>query len=113
MTVDFFTAEQASALWINIDPTTVQPLDSYNPPEFAAIKQMLTAGILTGELPADTSTNGFSMIGNHAKSLVSRIGLEGFARKRSLFPAFLFDTLHPFSDRIRTRQRRGKVGPAS
>jgi hypothetical protein len=99
MNVDLFTVEQASALWINIDPTSIRLVDSYNPPEYAAIKQMLTAGIVIGELHADTSTNAFSLIGDHAKSLVSRAGLEAFARKKNLFPTFLFDTLAPLQQR--------------
>lgn len=99
MNVDLFTVNQASALWINADPTSIGPVDSYNPPEYAAIKQMLTAGIVTGELHADTSTNTFSIIGDHSKSLTSRAGLEVFARKRNLFPAFLFDTLTPFQQK--------------
>lgn len=96
MNVDLFTLEQASALWINADPASLWSVAKFNPPEYAAIKQMLTAGIVTGELRADTSTNAFSIIGEHAKSLISRADLEAFARKRKLFPAFLFDTLAPF-----------------
>jgi hypothetical protein len=96
MNVDLFTVEQASALWINTDPASIGPADGLNPSEYVAIKQMLTAGILTGELQADTSTNAFRSIGDHAKSLVSRAELEVFARKRKLFPDFLFDTLAPF-----------------
>lgn len=38
----------------------------------------------------------FSKIGDFAKSLISRDDLEAFARKRGLYPAFLFDTLAPF-----------------
>lgn len=96
MNVDLFTVVQASALWVNADPASLWSGTHFNPPEYAAIKQMLTAGIVTGELPADTSTNVFSAIGDHDKSLVSRTDLEVYARKRKLFPAFLFDTLAPF-----------------
>lgn len=96
MNVDLFTVEQAAALWIDVDPASVGPLDKHNPSEYSATKQMLTAGILTGELNADTSTNGLRMIGDHSKSLVARADLEAFAKNRNLFPAFLFDTLAPF-----------------
>ena len=95
MNVDLFTVQQASALWINIDPATIWLSENHNPPEYSAVKQMLTAGILTGELPADTSC-ALTIVGDYAKSLVSRADLEMFARKRNLFPAFLFDTLAPF-----------------
>jgi hypothetical protein len=96
MNVDLFTVEQASALWVNADPASLWLVTHFNPPEYAAIKQMLTAGIVTGELPADTSINPWRIIGDHDKSLVSRVNLEIYARKRKLFPAFLFDTLAPF-----------------
>lgn len=96
MNVDLFTVAQAAALWINADPASMRVLDSLNPPEFSAVKQMLTAGIVNGELQADTSTNALRMIGDHTNSLVSRIDLEAFARKRNFFPNFLFDTLAPF-----------------
>ncbi|RFC69225.1 hypothetical protein [Mesorhizobium denitrificans] len=96
MNVDLFTVEQASALWIDTDPASISPLQRFNPPEYEAIKQLLTGGIITGDLRADTSTNALHIIGNHSSSLVSRADLETFASKRNLFPAFLFDTLAPF-----------------
>lgn len=96
MHVDLLTVEQAAALWINTDPASIWAIERYNPPEYMAIRQMLTAGILTGELRADASTNAFGRSGDHTKSLVARADLERFARKRNLFPAFLFDTLAPF-----------------
>lgn len=96
MNVDLFTVEQAAALWIGIDPSTTMAVDSLNPPEYLATKQMLVAAIISGELSADTSTNALRIIGDHNRSLVSRESLEGFARKRELFPAFLFNTLAPF-----------------
>lgn len=96
MNVDLFTVEQASALWIDTDPASIWSGTRYNPPEYAAVIQMLTAGILTGELQVDTSINAFHVIGDHTKSLVSRASLEAFARRKNLFPAFLFDTLAPF-----------------
>ncbi|MEW9838587.1 hypothetical protein [Mesorhizobium marinum] len=68
----------------------------YKPSEVIAAEQMLISAIVSGELPADTRTNALAMIGDHSKSLVSRNDLEAFARRRSLYPAFLFDTLAPF-----------------
>jgi hypothetical protein len=101
MWVDIFTVEQAAALWCNFDPAELESILSRKPPELSAAKQMLTSGILSGELKADSSTNGMRIIGNYAKSLVARADLEAFARKRNLYPAFLFDTLAPFGDQKR------------
>jgi hypothetical protein len=96
MSVDLFTVNQAAALWAGVDPAKLWPLDSFNPSEYVATKQMLTAAIVTGQLPADTSTNAFVIIGDHSETLVSRVNLEAFARGKNQFPAFLFDTLAPF-----------------
>ena len=98
MHVNIFTVEQAAALWCGTDPAKLNFVDSFNPSEILAIKQMLFAGIFAKELPADTSTNGLARIGDHSKSLVARTSLEVFARAKNLFPAFLFDTLLPFDD---------------
>lgn len=99
MHTDIFTVEQAAALWCGFDPSRLTHVDQMDPPEVLAVKQMLTGGILSGLLSADTSTNGLSMIGKHAGSLVSRKDLEEFARSRNLFPPFLFDTLSPFPEK--------------
>ncbi|RKE78297.1 hypothetical protein [Rhizobium sp. AG855] len=96
MHVDVFTVEQAAALWCGTDPAKLSPVNSLNRSEILAVKQMLSAAIVTKEMPADTSTNGLAMIGEHSKSLVTRASLEAFARQKNLFPAFLFDTLLPF-----------------
>jgi hypothetical protein len=106
MNVDVFTVEQASALWIDTDPASIWSIKSYNPPEYEAIKQLLTGSIVTGELHADTSANALRIIGDHSTSLISRTDLEAFARKRNLFPAFLFDTLAPF-------QQQDKFAPVT
>jgi hypothetical protein len=111
MNVDLFTVAQASALWISADPASMWVSDSLNPPEYSAVKQMLTAGIVNGALRADTSTNALRMIGDHAKSLVSRTDLEAFARKRNLFPAFLFDTLAPFQQQDLLAPRTQAIQP--
>lgn len=117
MHVDLFTVKQAAALWINTDPASIWSIAGNSPPEYAAVVQMLTAGIVNGELRADTSTNALSMIGDHAESLVSRADLEMFARKRNLFPAFLFDTLapfercDPFASALRSRLTRPQASP--
>ncbi len=96
MHVDLFTVEQAAALWAGFDPARLSPVESMRPSEVVAAAQMITAGIRGNEIRADVSTNPYRMIGDHSKSLVSRADLETFARKRGLFPAFLFDTLAPF-----------------
>ena len=96
MHVDLFTVDQAAALWAEFDPARVSPVESLKPSEVTAAKQMLTAAIVSGEIRANSATNVLATIGDFAKSLVSRDDLEGFARKRNLFPAFLFDTLAPF-----------------
>ncbi|MEQ1942336.1 hypothetical protein ABMA32_07915 [Mesorhizobium sp. VNQ89] len=95
MHVDLFTVEQAAALWVGYDPAAISPVKSLRPSEFVAATQMITAGIRSGEITADFSTNAYAVIGDHSKSLISRADLEAFARKRALFPAFLFDTLAP------------------
>ena len=96
MSVDLFTVDQAAALWAGFDPARVSSVESMQPSEAIAAKQMLVAAIVTGEIRANASTNALSYIGDHSKSLVSRNDLEAFARKRALFPSFLFDTLAPF-----------------
>lgn len=96
MHVDLFTVDQAGALWAGCDPARISPAKSFRPSEVVAAVQMLTGGILSKELGVDTSTNGLAIIGDHGTSLVSRHDLEAFARKRGLYPAFLFDTLAPF-----------------
>jgi len=93
MHVDIFTVDQASALWCGFDPGKISTLDSQNPSEITAIKQMLIGGIVSKELTADSARNPLHMIGNYSESLVSREGLEKFARMKKLFPAFLFNTL--------------------
>ncbi|MEC5291491.1 hypothetical protein VSX64_12230 [Aurantimonas sp. C2-6-R+9] len=96
MHVSAFTVNQASALWCGVDPASIGSLFIGAPSEAHATKQMLVAAIVGGELKADSSTNSLTFIGDYSGSLVSRHDLEDFARKRKLFPAFLFDTLAPF-----------------
>lgn len=95
MHVDLFKVEHAAALWAGFDPARLGLVKSLWPSEVVAANQMITAGIRGGEIRADASTNPFGMIGDHSESLVSRADLETFARRRGLFPAFLFDTLAP------------------
>lgn len=97
MHVDAFTVDQASALWCGADPALMGPMMIRAPSEVRAVHQMLTAAIVSGALPADTSGNAFRLIGKHSDSLVTRRDLETFARAKGLYPAFLFDTLAPFS----------------
>ena len=96
MHVDFFTVDQASALWCEYDPAKVSILDTHNPPEILATKQLLIGGIVSGAIVSDSSRNALRAIGNFSETLVSRLELEKFARTKKLFPAFLFDTLAPF-----------------
>jgi hypothetical protein len=65
--------------------------------KITAIKQMLSAAIRTGDLPADTSVNVFARIGNHSTSLVTREALRAYAERKNQRPVFLFDTLLPES----------------
>lgn len=99
MHTDIFTVEQAAALWCGYDPSRLTHVNSMDPPEVFAVKQMLTGGILSGLLPADTSTNALHIIGDHDRSFVLRKDLEALARSRDLFPPFLFDTLSPFPEK--------------
>lgn len=96
MHVEIFTVDQASALWCGFDPTALDDLLFRKPPEFAATKQMIVSAILSGEISHDSTNNNLFRIGNYSSSYVNRTGLETLARKRNLFPAFLFDTLAPF-----------------
>src|SRR5215211_6021188 len=96
MHVDLFTVDQAAALWAGFDPARVSPFESKRPSEIVAAGQMLVSAIVSGEIPADSSTNALSPIGNFSRSFVARRDLEAFARKRQIYPAFLFDTLAPF-----------------
>ena len=97
MHVDVFKVDQAAALWAGYDPAGLYMTDRMKPSEVYAAKQMLVSGIMSGELPANSSANRLMVsIGDYSETLVSRTELEKFARKRKLFPAFLFDTLAPF-----------------
>ncbi len=96
MFVDAFTVDQAAALWCEIDPTDI--LSGAKRSEIGAIKQMLTAAILAGEIGVDDSHNPFRSIGDHSSSIVRRTVLEAYAKNRNLYPRFLFDTLAPFAE---------------
>jgi hypothetical protein len=96
MHVDFFTVDQASALWCDYDPAKVSILGYNNPPEIMAVKQLLIGGIVSGAIASDSSLNSLHIIGNFSDTLISRAELEKFARMKKLFPAFLFNTLAPF-----------------
>lgn len=96
MHVDIFTVDQASALWCEFDPIKVSLLEYKNPPEFAATKQLLVGAIMGGEVWFDASHNPLHSIGQYSGTLIPRSELEKFARKKGLFPAFLFNTLAPF-----------------
>lgn len=95
MHVDLFTVEQAAALWAGFDPASLSYSERMHPSEVVAVKQLLITCIANGELRADTTSNVFARIGKHDRSLVARHELEAAARKRNLYPAFLFDTLAP------------------
>lgn len=97
MHVDVFTVDQAAALWCGFDPVKISLLSYKNPPEFAATKQMLFGAILNEEIHSDSSKNMLSGSGDFSATLVPRSELEKFAKKKGLFPAFLFDTLAPFA----------------
>ncbi|MDG2204090.1 MAG: hypothetical protein P8M79_02425 [Alphaproteobacteria bacterium] len=100
--VDAFTVKQAACLWAGAEPAesdTARQLHGKmeERDRIAAITQMLTAAIQAGNLPADTSANAMAMIGDHAKSSVTREALQAFAEEKDQHPAFLFDTLLPES----------------
>jgi hypothetical protein len=96
MHVDFFTLDQAAALWCDFDPTQINAYSSSNPPEVAAAKQLLIGGLTGGDITPNTKLGTHSHILNYSDVLVSRSELEKFARMKKLFPAFLFNTLAPF-----------------
>ena len=94
MHVDFFTLDQAAALWCDCDPSQVKSYD--NPPEVVAAKQLLVGGLTGGSIAPNAKLGPYSHISNYSDVQVSRSELEKFARGKKLFPAFLFDTLAPF-----------------
>ena len=97
MHVDLFTVDQAAALWAGFDPAGLYTTDSMKPSEVYAAKQMILGAVLAGEIPANSTTNRMmASMGDYSRSLVSRNDLEEFARKKRLYPAFLFDTIAPF-----------------
>jgi hypothetical protein len=96
MHVDFFTLDQAAALWCKCDPSQVGSYKNSNPPEFDAVKQLLVGGITGESLVPNDKLTPYSQALNFSDVLVSRLELEKFARSKQLFPAFLFDTLAPF-----------------
>lgn len=95
--VDAFTVNQASALWCGFDPSKFKFFNQQAPSEVQAIKQMLTAAIAGQALIADSSGNSFSIIGDYSESLITRENLQEYAKLKNVFPAFLFDTLAPFT----------------
>jgi len=95
--VDAFTVDQAAALWCGFDPSKFKVFDFQAPSEVLAVKQMLTAAIAGQALIADSSSESYSNIGNYSKSLITRENLQEYAKSKSVFPAFLFDTLAPFT----------------
>lgn len=97
MHVDLFKVDQAAALWAGFDPARVSSVEAFKPSEVIATYQMLVSAITTGELMAQSQTNIFAQVGDFRESLVARVDLEAFARRRNLFPAFLFDTLAPLA----------------
>ena len=109
--VDAFKVRQAAALWSDEEPLESQ-FSKYPESVRARINaatQMLCGDILTGELKADHSTNGFSSIGQYGDSTVTRDELIRYARQKDLLPAFLFDTIAPEKgDRIANDQRPPK-----
>jgi len=53
MHVDYFSVDQASALWCEIDPAKVSIIKQQNPPELMAVKQLLIGGIVSGARPSN------------------------------------------------------------
>ena len=99
--VDALTVDQAACLWAGEDPAEGDLLErkvwgkTAELVRIAPVKQMLSAAIRSGELPADTSANIMASIGDHSKTLVTREALRAFAKSKKQHPAFLFDTLLP------------------
>ena len=113
MHVELFTVDQAAALWAGYDPGSMSMSDTMKPSEVIAAKQMLISWIVSSDLFANSTTNYFARIGNYSDSLVSRQGLELAARKRGLFPAFLFDTLGPLEHLSSLLDRENRPLPKS
>lgn len=94
--VDTLTVEQAACLWAGINPSE-KPY-SRSPSEtnrLAPILQLLSAAIQAGDLPADSSRNSLTLIGDYSKSFVTRDDLIALASSKGQRPAFLFDILMP------------------
>src|SRR4051812_41070876 len=51
---------QAAALWAGFDPARVSPFERMRPSEIVAAGQMLVSAIVSGAIPADSSTNALS-----------------------------------------------------
>lgn len=111
MLVEMFTVDQAAALWGGYDPASMSLVDSMKPSEVMAAKQMLRSCILSGELRVNTSANLMAQFGDHADSLVARGDLERIAKKRDVFPAFLFDTLAPLAEPTDILRRQNRPIP--
>jgi hypothetical protein len=94
--VDTFTVDQASCLWVGIDPSTHHLSRSdIEESQIKPIFQLLSAAIHDGQLPADSSTNPLAAIGEYLRSSVKRNDLKAFANSKQVQPVFLFDTLMP------------------
>jgi hypothetical protein len=98
MHVDVFTVDQASALWCGFDPAQFGILTTKFPSEMEAVKQVIIGGIVTGQIISDSTRNVMHSIGDYSKTYVTRSELEKFARRKKMFPAFLFNTFAPFEN---------------
>ncbi len=94
--VDTFTVEQAACLWAGIDPSASSyGRSGLEKSQFTPIFQLLSAAIQAGNLPADSSKNTLTLIGNYSKSFVTRDDLMALASSKGQRPTFLFDILMP------------------
>ena len=88
--VDQLTVAQASCLWVDLEPTISFLHQKSQHPEIVAIEQMLVSEIRAERLPADSSSNALSFIGDLSQSLVFREGLIDLAKRKGVEPRFLF-----------------------
>ena len=99
---EILTVEQASCLWVGIDPSThSSDRSKFEISQLTPILHLLTTAVEFDILPVDSSRNlfggvgDFSVGGDYLKSRVTRNDLKVFAKSKGLQPAFLFDTLMP------------------
>ncbi len=109
---DDFTVAQASCRWCDVDPDISFLVQKSQYPQIAAIEQMFVSEITAGRLPADSTRNARSRIGNYSESLVSREALIELAKRKGVTPKFLFPAARQPSSEVQAGAKLEAAWPS-